>query len=61
MSTNYAMMALSVTPLVDYEGAEVDGEVEAGGVIVSVQGLFDLSCASLRRTIATSMAHITGK
>ena len=61
MHTSYAMMASSVTPPTKDEGAEVDEAVEAGGVIVSVRGYLDLSCASLRRMVAASMAHITRK
>ena len=37
MRTSCAMMALSVTPLAEDEGVEVDGAVETGGVIVSVR------------------------
>ena len=51
------MMASSVTPLVENEGAEVDGAVEAGGAAVCVWGYLGLSCAALRRTVAESMAH----
>ena len=36
MCTSYAMMALSVIPLVEEEGVEVDGAVEAKGAVVSV-------------------------
>ena len=55
------MMALSVTPPAEDEGAEVDGVVEAGGVAVSIWGCLGLSYASLRLIVATSMAHITRK
>ena len=61
MHTSCAMMASIVTSPAEDERAEVDGAVEAGGVVVSVQGRFDLSCASLRLTVAASMALITEK
>ena len=61
MRTSCAMMASSITPPAEDEGEKVDGAVEAGGVAVSVQGCFGLSCASLRRKVAASMAHITEK
>ena len=61
MCTSYAMMALRVTPLAEDEGVEVDGVVEAGGVTISVRGHLSLSSASLRRTVAASMALITVK
>ena len=61
MCTSYAMMASNVTPPTKDEGAKVDGAVEAGGVAVSIRGRLDLSCASLRRKVAASMAHITEK
>ena len=48
MRTSYAMMASSVTPPAEDEGAKVDGAVEDGRVVVSVRGRFGLSCASLR-------------
>ena len=54
-------MALSVTSIAEDEGAEVDGAVEVGGATVSVWGCLDLSYASLRRMVATSMAHIIEK
>ena len=41
------------------EGVEVDGLEEAGGVAVSVRDRFSRSWASLRLTIATSMAYMT--
>ena len=47
MHTSYAMMASRVTPLVEEEGAEVDGVEEARGVIVSVHGRFGRSWALL--------------
>ena len=55
------MMASSVTPPAKDEGVEVDGAVEVEGVAVSVWGCLSLSCASLHRMVAASMAHITGK
>ena len=61
MRTSCAMMASSVTPLVENEGAEVDGTVEAGGAAVCVWGYLGLSCAALRRTVAASMAHMKVK
>ena len=61
MRTSYAMMASTVTPPEEDEGAKVDGVVEAGGVVVSVWGHFGLSCASLRWIVAASMALITVK
>ena len=57
MSTSYAMMALRVTPFVE-EGVEVDGVEEVGGVAVLVRGYFGRSLASLRLTVAMSMAHM---
>ena len=61
MRTSYAMMASSVTPPAEDEGAKVDGAVEVGGVVISIRGCLSLSCAALHRTIAASMAHITVK
>ena len=61
MHTSYAMMALSVTPPVEDKGVEVDGVLEAGKAYVFVQGCLSLSYASLRRTVATSMAHMNVK
>ena len=61
MRTSYVMMASRVTPPAEDEGAEVDGAKEAGGVVVSVQGHLGLSCASLRQTVAASMALIIVK
>ena len=52
MRISYAMMALSVTPPIEDEGAEVDGAVEAGGAAICVWGRPNLSCASLRQTVA---------
>ena len=61
MRTSYAMMASRVNPPVEDEGVEVDGAEEARGVVVSVWGRLDLSCALLRLTVAVSMALITEK
>ena len=61
MPTSYAMMASRVTPSAEDKGTEVDGEVEAGGVAVSVWGHFGISCASFHRTVAAFMAPITEK
>ena len=58
MHTSCAMMASSVTPPAEDEGAKVDGAVDAGGAIVYVWGCLCLNCATLHRTVATSMAHI---
>ena len=43
MRTSYAMMASSVTPPVEDEGAEVEGAVEVRGVAVSVWGCLSRS------------------
>ena len=56
MRTSYAMMPSRVTSPIEDEGAE-----EAGGVTVSVRGRLSLSYASLRLTVAASMALITVK
>ena len=61
MCTSYAMMASSVTPPTEDEGAEVDGAVEAGGAAVCVWGCLGLSCATLRLTVVASMAPIMKK
>ena len=42
------MMTSSFTLLVEDEGAEVDGTVEAGGAAVLVQGCLERSCTILR-------------
>ena len=55
------MMASNVTPLAEDEGAEVDGAVEAEGVAVFFQGRLNLSYASLRRMVASSMTLIKVK
>ena len=55
------MTASRVTPLVEEEGAEVDGAEEAGGVAVFVCGYFNRSWASLCLTVAMSIAHIMEK
>ena len=61
MRISYAMMALSVTPPIEDEGAEVDGAVEAGGAAIAIQGCLDRSCVVLLLTIAASMAHMNVK
>ena len=61
MRTSCAMMASSITPPTEDEGAKVDGALEAGGVAVSVRGRLGLSCASLHRKVVASIAHITEK
>ena len=55
------MMASSVTPPADDEGAEVDRVVEAGGAAIYVWGCLGLSCAAFRLTVAAFMAPITEK
>ena len=55
------MMALRVTPPAEDERAKVDGAVEAGGVVVSIQGRLGLSCASLCQMVAVFMALINMK
>ena len=55
------MMALSVTPPTDDEGAEEDGAVEAEGAAVCVWGYHGLNCAVLHQMVAASMAHIYEK
>ena len=59
MRITCAMMASSITPPAEDEGAEVDGAVEAGGDAVCVWGRHGLSCATLRQLVAVSMAPIT--
>ena len=61
MHTSYAMMAKRVTQPAEDEGAEVDGEVEVGGATVLVRGCLERSCAVLRLTVVTSMAHMNMK
>ena len=61
MRTSYAMMASSVTPPTENEGAEVDGAVEVGEAAVCVWGCLGLSCATLRLTVAASMVPIMKK
>ena len=55
------MMAFRVAPPVEDKGAEVDGAEEAEGVVVLVWGRLGRNCASLRLTVAASMAFITVK
>ena len=55
------MMALSVTPPAEEEGAEVDRAVEVEGVAVSVRGYLERSCARLLLMVVASMAHIYKK
>ena len=52
------MMASRVTPLPKEEGAEVEGMVEAGGLVVFVHGRFGRSWASLRQTEAALMVPV---
>ena len=61
MRTSYAIMAPSVTPPAEDEGVEVDGAIEAGGVVVSVQGYLSRSYAMLCQTVAALMAHMNVK
>ena len=63
MRCNYAMMSPRVTLLEEEEGADVcqaeqDGVEREGGVESCNH---DLSCASLRFTVVTSMAHMKVK
>ena len=53
------MMSSSVTPLVEEEGADVDGAKRVGGAAVSDR--LDRNCASLRLMVAVSMAHMIEK
>ena len=55
MRISCAMMASSITPPAEDEGAEVDGVVEAGGVVISIWGRLSLSCALLHRMVAASI------
>ena len=61
MCWNYVMMSSRVTSPVEEEGADVDGadrdEVEREGGTTDPDYL-DLNCASLRLTVAASMAHM---
>ena len=61
MHTSCAMMVSSVTPLVEDEEAKVDGALEAEGVAIVVRGYLGRSCAALRQTVVTSMAHMNVK
>ena len=61
MGTSCAMMASSVTPPTEDEGAEVHGAVEAKKAAVCVWGRLSVSCASLHRTVVVSMASSTEK
>ena len=53
------MIALRVTPLVEEEGAEVDGVEGVGGAINPDR--LEHSCALLRLIVVVLMAHITWK
>ena len=61
MRTSCAMMASSVTPLVEDEGTKVDGAIEAGGAAVSVRGYLERSYAKLLLMVAASMVHMKVK
>ena len=52
-------MSLSVTQLVEEEGADMDGAEGVRGVAVT--NCLNRNCASLCLTVAWSMAHITEK
>ena len=64
MHCSCTMMSLSDTSLIEEEGADVDGanrdgaEWEGG---VAKSDCRDLNCASLRLTVAASMAHMIEK
>ena len=53
------MIASRVTPPAEEEGLEVDGAEGVGGA--TDLDRLERSCASLRLTVATFMAHITWK
>ena len=59
MSTSCAMMSSRVTPPIEEKEADVDGDVEAGGI--TVLNRLKHSCVSLRLTVAASMAYMTWK
>ena len=61
MRTSCAMMASSVIPPIEDEGAEVEGAVEVRGAAVSIRGCLNRSWASLHLTVALSMAPMTEK
>ena len=61
MCTSCAMIASSVTPPAEDNGAEVDGVVEAGGAVVCVWGCLGLSYAALRLAVAAFMSPIMEK
>ena len=61
MRASCAMMASSVTPPAKDEGTKVDGMVEDGGIVVSVQGCLEQSYAILRLMVAVSIAHMNVK
>ena len=52
-------MSLSVTPLIEKEGADVDGAKGVGGAVVLDR--LDRNYASLSLTVVKSMAHMTEK
>ena len=59
MRCSWAMMSPSDTLLVKDEGADRDGIEREGGAAES--DCHDLNCASLRLTVAASIAHMTEK
>ena len=54
-------MSPSDTSLVEKEGADVDGAERDGAEQATESDCRDLNCASLRLTVAASMAHMTEK
>ena len=54
-------MAFRVTPLAEDEGAEKEGAEEAGGTAILIWDYLGWSWASLHRTVAASMVHMTEK
>ena len=55
------MITSRVTPPIEEEGVDVEGAEEVGEVAVCVWGHRSLSYASLRQTVAVSLAPITEK
>ena len=55
------MMASSVTPPSEDEGAEADEAVEARGAAIFVWGCLGRSYVALHQTVAASMAHMKVK
>ena len=61
MRRSCAMMSSRDTPLVEEEGADMDGAKGVGGVAVYNWICLKRSCAKLRFTVVASMAHINEK